>query len=318
VIDRQGIRVGRAMANVDNQTRLAGMETDFDSIPLLRNLVRNYALSQHGEKQGQARQEVEVKVASRAEQRLDAEVNARLLQAESDFHKRFVAPLEKLGLDRTVIQLATSKDRLTARLRLGRPDQLGAHTPRPLALSNSLASLQIHESALNNTLDSYELAGRTFTLPELYQWISQRLGRMPVKLPDDLPENVVVTFADEDPVRVRCHQGRVEVKLAIAELDQGERFWHDFEITVYFRPRYEGLRLAFVRDGAIELGGEGHAGRTEIVLRGIFAKVFSQRRKLEVAPQIGPDRPALAALEFSSAVVDNGWISITVADRAKP
>ena len=207
VINGEGIRVGRAMADVNNQTRLSGLETDFDGIPLLRNFVRSYALSQHGEKQGQARQEVEVKVASRAEQRLDAEVNARLLKAESEFRDRFVAPLARLGLDRTVIQLATSQDRLTARLRLGRHDQLGAHTPRPLALSNSLASVQIHESAINNLLDRFELAGRTFTLPELYQRISNPLGRMPVKVPDDLPENVVVTFAEEDPVRVRCHRG---------------------------------------------------------------------------------------------------------------
>jgi hypothetical protein len=314
VIDRDGVRVGNAMADADNRTRLSGLQTDFDGVPIVRNLVRGYALSQHDEKQGQARQEVEAKVASRASERLDAEVNARLAQAESDIRRRILAPLQKLDLTPGVIQLTTTQERMTARLRLSGDDQAGAHTPRPLAMSDSLASLQIHESAINNVLDRFQLAGRTFTLPALYEWIGGLLGRMRVELPEDLPENVSITFAETDPLRVRCVDGRVELTLAVAELDEGRRVWHDFEITVFYRPHRDGLRLEFAREGAIELSGEGYKGRTEVVLRGIFAKVFSHRRKLTFDPAKDNPNPALATLAFSSALVDNGWISITVAD----
>jgi hypothetical protein len=99
-------------------------------------------------------------------------------------------------------------------------------------------------------------------------------------------------------------------------LDDGRHFWQDFEVTVFYRPQCEGLRLEFARDGAIELGGE-YAGRTEFVLRGIFAKVFSQRRKLVLEPSSDRPLPGLATLAFSSALVDNGWISITVAERKR-
>jgi hypothetical protein len=302
------------MADADNRTRLSGLQTDFDAVPIVRSLVRGYALSQHDEKQGQARQEVEAKVASRASERLDAEVNARLAKVESDIHRRILAPLQKLELIPQVVQLATTEERVTARLRLAGVDQAGAHTPRPLAMSNSLATLQIHETAINNALDRFRLAGRTFTLPELYQWIGGLLGRMRVELPEDLPENVSITFAEEDPLRVRCGDGRVELTLAVAELDDGRRAWHDFEITVFYRPHREGLRLEFSREGAIELSGEAYKGRTEVVLRGIFAKVFSHRRKLTFDPANDNPNPAFATLAFSSALVDNGWISITVAD----
>ena len=44
VIDRTGLRVGNAMADADNQTRISGLQTDFDGVPLVRNLVRGYAL----------------------------------------------------------------------------------------------------------------------------------------------------------------------------------------------------------------------------------------------------------------------------------
>jgi hypothetical protein len=317
VIDRNGVRVGNAMADADNRTRLSGLQTDFDGVPIVRNLVRGYALSQHDEKQGQARQEVEAKVASRASQRLDAEVNARLAKAEADIQRRILAPLQKLELTPSVIQLTTTEARMTARLRLASDDQAGAHTPRPLAMSDSLASLQIHETAINNALDRFQLAGRTFTLPELYEWIGGLLGRMRVELPEDLPENVSITFAEKDPLRVRSSDGRVELTLAVAELDEGRRVWHDFEITVFYRPHVEGLRLEFAREGAIELSGEAYKGRTEVVLRGIFAKVFSHRRKLTFDPTTDNPNPALATLAFSSALVDNGWISITVADAKR-
>ncbi|HJS07297.1 MAG TPA: hypothetical protein VJ809_06535 [Pirellulales bacterium] len=314
VIDRNGIRVGNAMADADDRTRLSGLQTDFDAVPIVRNLVRGYALSQHDEKQGQARQEVEAKVASRASQRLDAEVNARLIKAEEDIRRRILAPLQKLELIPQIVQLTTTEERVTARLRLAGADQAGAHTPRPLAMSDSLASLQIHETAINNALDRFQLAGRTFTLPELYEWIGGLLGRMRVELPEDLPEQVSITFAEKDPLRVRCTDGRVELTLAVAELDEGRRAWHDFQITVFYRPHREGLRLEFAREGAIELSGEAYKGRTEVVLRGIFAKVFSHRRKLTFDPASENPNPALATLAFSTALVDNGWISITVAD----
>jgi hypothetical protein len=314
VIDRDGVRVGNAMADADNRTRLSGLQTDFDGVPIVRSLVRGYALSQHDEKRGQARLEVEAKVASKASERLDAEVNVRLTKAEDDIRRRILAPLQKLDLTPSVVQLSTTEERLTARLRLAGDDQAGAHSPRPLAMSNSLASLQIHETAINNALDRFQLAGRTFTLPELYQWIGGLLGRMRVELPEDLPERVSITFAEQDPLRVRCTDGRVELTLAVAELDDGRRVWHDFEITVFYRPHREGLRLEFAREGAIELSGEAYKGRTEVVLRGIFAKVFSHRRKLTFDPASDNPTPAWETLTFSSALVDNGWISITVAD----
>ena len=50
VVDQNGMRVGRAIAQADNQTQLSGLETDFDSVPLIRNLIRGYALSQHDER----------------------------------------------------------------------------------------------------------------------------------------------------------------------------------------------------------------------------------------------------------------------------
>ena len=63
-------------------------------------------------------------------------------------------------IDPTSIGMETSADRLTMRLRLAADHQLGAHTPRPRAPSDSLASFQIHESAFNNLVSQLDLNGR--------------------------------------------------------------------------------------------------------------------------------------------------------------
>src|SRR6266404_3933752 len=117
--------------------------------------------------------------------------------------------MRRLALDPTALTMETTEARLALRSRLAGGDQLGAHTPRPEAPADSLASTQVHESTLNNLLDHLDLAGRTFTLPELHKWLSDKLSRGELKSPDDLPSGVHVTFAAKDPVRVRCDSGRL-------------------------------------------------------------------------------------------------------------
>ena len=76
--------------------------------------------------------------------------------------------------------------------------------------SDSLASVQIHQSAFGNLVGRLELNGATLTLAELRQRVVDRLG-----LPDLLPEetendDVVITFAPTEAVTIRCHDGALQ------------------------------------------------------------------------------------------------------------
>jgi hypothetical protein len=314
-IDRDGFHPGPVQAHAESSTRLGSLQTNFDSVPIIRSLVRNYALSERQERMGEAEQEIEAKVARRATDRFDAELTARLNDAQARLRDRVLAPLTKLAVDPSVISLSTTAERMTMRFRVASHDQLGAHTPRPLAMSDSVASLQIHESVLNNLLAQLQLAGRTFTLPELHAWINERLCRGTQPIPNDLPDHVIVTFAEFDPVRVTCDEGRLKLTLALAEIDQGEHAWYDMEATAYYRAIASGHQLEFSRDGSLELGGEGHVGRVDFALRGIFAKILSQKRKLAVKVPADATRPKLADLQFYDATIENGWISVALAPR---
>jgi hypothetical protein len=130
VVDSHGLTVAPAVANADNSSELEGLYTSFDSVPLLRYMVRNYAKSQEQQQQAQADYEAQQKVAAKSMERVDSQTNPRLTEAQEKFNRNWVAPLRKLALDPAALAMETTASRLSLRSRLAGDDQLGAHTGR--------------------------------------------------------------------------------------------------------------------------------------------------------------------------------------------
>jgi hypothetical protein len=312
VLDPRGLAVWPAVAEADsNFNYLVSVETGFDGVPLVGSLVRGIARSQHDEKQGEARIEVEHKVAQRARQQFDAEIEPRLVKAAQAIQDRQVATLQRLGLELMPVGLSTTEERIVARVRLASPQQLGAHTPRPRAPSDSWASLQIHQSAINNGIESLDLNGRTFTIEELFAWVAKKLDRPEIANQEDLPEDVSMTFAKKDAIRVRCEDGRAEVMFSFAELKQGRNRWRNFAVRSYYMPRQQGNTPRFVRDrGTIFLEGKSLKGKPQLTLRAIFSRVLSLNRDLNLIDESIANDPRLKGLAISQFTVEHGWIGL--------
>ncbi len=325
LVNADGVRVQPATAEADANTSLNGMHTSYDSIPLLRSAVRNYAMSQRQQQIDQANWESAQKVAARACSRVDEQVEPRLVEAERKLRDRLLQPLKDLGLDPTVVASALKPPTSAARLPVGdwrAPWAAcgGFHVlagPRLLADSHGdrRQLMAVHESVLNNLLDNLDLAGRKFALPELLKHLNSKLGCTDAKLPDDLPEGVQITFAAEQPLHIRCDDDRLVLVLHIAEIRQGKHRWHDFEVRASYKPTTDGLSACLQRDGTIELGGQ-YQGRPEVALRGIFSKVLSRERKLELIPKAVVDDPRLADLQVTQLLMDDGWIALSIGPKA--
>jgi hypothetical protein len=319
VLGPQGLSVWPAIAEAENNySYLVSLETDFDGVPLVGSLVRSIARSQHENAQDEARVEVEQKVAVRAREQLDAEVRPHLVKAAESIQKKQAATLNRLGLELAPVGFSTTEERIVARVRLAAPEQLGAHTSRPRAPSDSWFSLQVHQSALNNGLDQLDLAGRKFSLPELFSWIAKKLDRPGLAELDDLPDGVHVTFARQDPVRVRCEADHLEVTFALAELTQGRKHWRDFTVHALYRPEPQRLVPSLVRDGAISLDGRSLKGKPEPLLRAIFSKVLSRHRDLSLLSETITSDPRVADLEITQFAIDDGWIALAYSPRRAP
>jgi hypothetical protein len=311
VLGPRGLSVWPAISQADNSyTYLVSLETDYDGVPLLGSLVRNIAQNKLNESRGQARSEVEYKLARRAREQLDAEVRPMLVKAAARVEKQELATLKRLGLDLEPLGLSTTEERAVARVRLAGAEQLGAHTPRPRAPSDSWFSMQLHQSAMNNGLEQLDLDGRTFQLAELFKWIAVKLDRPSMAELDDLPDNVRVKFAKQDSVRLRCEDGRLEVTFAFAELTQGRKTWRDFTVRTHYLPQAEGLSPVFVRDRTLSFGGRSVQGKAQVLLRTIFSKVLSPNRDLRLLSEKITSDPRMQDLQITQFAIEDGWIGL--------
>ena len=311
-ISLRGINAGPTEVAVDNKSQLKGIHTDFDNFPIVNRFARNMAQQQHDEKMPAAEAEVRGKIAAKARDRVDRETAEQIAAAAKRLHDEVLGPMDSLVLDPMMVAAETTDKRFSMRVRLAGPDQLGGHTPRPQAPSDSLASVQIHESMLNNMLERLELNGQTFDLAGLGRRISERFHRFQPKPVDPDQEDVKITFAAKDAVRVRCNDGRLEITLAIARLSKGSRKWKDFQVRAFYRPAVQGRSVDLAREGIVQLIGARTNAAAQIALRGVFSKVFSQKEPIHATPESFIKNPKLNGVAVTQLVIDDGWIGAAI------
>jgi len=208
--------------------------------------------------------------------------------------------------------MRTTTNRLIARYRLAGINQLGAFTPRPQAPSDTMLSVQVHESMLNNTIDNLGLAGKRTKLRQLYRDLADVFDRSDVQVPDDIPDRITVQFADANPVRVRCQNGRLLLSLKIAELKNRRNSWRHFEVRAEYVPDSTDLHANLVRDGVIQLIGKRLGIGDQIALRTIFSRVLSKDQPFNIINSKLAKHPALADLNVNQFVIANGWIGVAI------
>lgn len=311
-----GLAFNAAVGTASNDSQLANIETSFDSVPIMGSLVRNIARSQHDESRAEATREVNGRIISRACREVDSQAEPRFAEMAERVRNKIWEPLVGLGLEPTPVALETTLTQATIRLRLAGDGQLAAHTPRPRAPDEALFSLQVHESSVNNATDRLGLAGRTMSLEALITLICERLG-IPPRIPDDLPEEVSITFAAEAPLQVECRDGLVHLRVALDVLESGRRNWYDIVVRVAYRPAGSGVQVVLEREGPVQVGGPGHQGRMEIALRTIFGKVFAKERPVKILPDTIASHPRLADARAVQATSAEGWFALALATTAQ-
>ncbi len=317
-VSPRGLSFDAARGTASNQSRLAGIETGFDAVPLMGPLVRSIARNQHDENLDQATREVNAKIVNRACREVDTQTEPQLTAAAKRVRERFWAPMERLGLEPTTVALETTAGAATARLRLAAPTQLAAHTPRPRAPEDALFSIQVHESTVNNACGRLGLAGQKMGLEQLTRHVCTNLG-LPPTVPDDLPAGVEVTFAAIDPIRVECRDGLVHVHVALDALESGRRNnWYDIVAHVAYRPTVSGMQVTLERDGPVQLSGPGQKGRMEFGLRTIFGKMFPKERPVRLVPETLVANPRFAGVQAVQAVTADGWLAVALAPVTPP
>jgi hypothetical protein len=301
--------------NATNHNRLVGVTTDFDWIPLIGSLARNRAVQEYRARRPRARAEVESRVVAQAIEQMDEKTLAAMDRIEQGIQSRLLDPMAEFGVDLTPIELTTTEERLVARLRIAGNQQLGGHTPRPQALSDSLASLQVHESALTNAAAALALDGRRYTAPELQAHLREKFPRLAEQNPPDARQDTVFEFAYRDAVQFRIDDGRVELMLGVSCLELQGRRMQNVVVHAFYVPAVDVLDAELVRDGP--LGIEGRISSTDRArLHNVFSTVLSEERRLPLVPLEKLNDSRLDGLAITQLVLEDGWIGVAIGPDA--
>lgn len=312
MVNRYGLHIWPAEAEVEGRNALVGIEGRLDSVPVVGALVEDVVRRRHREAQAAAMTHVKAKVKRQARERMDREADGKLHTFESRIALGLMAPLEHFGLTAEPLDMSTTAERAVVRLRLANEQQLGAHTPRPSAPSDSLASLQLHESAVNNAIRGLELDGRRITVGELHALLREKFSQRPEAPPADLPQKAMVEFAKHDAVRVSCDGDRVELTLNIVELRRGRDSIRNVGVHAFFRPVVDGLEVKLVRDGTLQFEGAHLRSGPRLVLHSVFGKMLRKDQEAPVLTAHLNEDPRLAGLMVTQLVIDDGWIALSV------
>ncbi len=318
-INPQGVFLMPADVAAISQTRLLGIRSQLDGVPLVGWMARRVAEQQQQSRTPQANSIVEQKLRSEFGGRVDEEVQLRIAQARQWIADRILMPLNAMELEPTVITTGTTETTAVIRYRLAGLDQNAANTVRPQGLPDCLLNVQIHESAFNNLVNRIQINNQMFTAPEFMQHVGNLLGRDDLGLPDGEYEDVRFQFAARDALRMDFEDDRVAITLKLKKLQIAQKGnWRNLVVTAWYYPRASGLRvnLELDEEKGVSLDGYRLKMRDQLAVRTVFNALFKPRFDFPLLPPDLANRPATQGVAVSQLVVADGWVGISVSDIA--
>ena len=315
VADRRAVHVEQARANVDSQSDLTDLQTDFDGVPLIGSIVRMYAERQHDDRHCEAQAELEGRVSCRVRDRMDREIHRQLTDGERQYREKLLAPLTELELNLEPIDMQTTDTDAALRVRLAGTDQLAANTPRPTVPEGTLLCVQFHQSAVNNVIDRLELNGKETDLEGLFHHLAAAVGKPDADLPEELPEGVTLRFAPREAVRVEFCDDRVTLWIYLSLLDNGQNRWRNVTVRAFYGPSTREGDVGLARDSSIELTGKRLGIGDQVALRAIFTKVLTGNKQINIIGRRLADNPRLPKTQVSQFAITDGWISVAIAPQ---
>ncbi len=320
-ISTQGMKIDGRPATVESHDSLRNFSTDWDRLPILGDLVRQFAHQQFVQARPVAKRIMQKTIAKQTDEEFDQQLFEKVRTSEGQFNKRLIGPLQSLDLQPMVVDMQTTDTRLIVRYRLASSDQLSAYTSRPIAPSDSLLSIQVHQSAFNNMVSQIVEGDRDWTMQELSDKISDLLQQPRRRLPEDAPTDVTARFSESRPITVEFEEGKMWLTLRIASLEQPGRFHlKNFIVRTSYLPTVDGLQAELTRDGFIGIDGYKYKLGTKerIPLRAIFSKVFSSRSMIPMVSEELLRDPRATGLAVSQLELRDGWLGMAISLEDSP
>lgn len=319
-IDPTSLSINGQPANVQSQESLRKFSTNWDQMPIIGDMFRYVAHQEFIEKKPVAKRISQRLIAKQTDDEFDKQLQTKIDSAQEQFDKRLIGPLHSLELQPMILDMQSTDTRLVARYRVAGVNQIAAYTPRPMAPSDSLLSLQLHQSAINNLISQAIPTDRDWTVRQLADKIAEILQLSPFELPEDTPEDVIIRFMDVHPMTIEFSEGRMWLTLRIASFEQTGRIQlKNFTVKTSYIPKVEGLRASLERDALISVDGHRLGSKDRFPIRAIFSKVFAGNSSVPMVSESLASNPLARGMLVSQLQMEQGWMGIAVsADGQTP
>lgn len=314
-VDPSSLSINGQPASVQSQESLRKFSTNWDQLPIFGDMVRYVAKQEFNEKKPIAKRISQRLIAKQTDDEFNKQLQTNIDRAQEQYDKRLIGPLHALDLQPMILDMQSTDTRLVARYRVAGVSQIAAYTPRPLAPSASLLSLQLHQSAINNLIAQAIATDRDWTIRQLANKISEILQQPAFELPEDTPEDVLIRFMDVHPMVIEFDRGRMWLTLRIASLEQTGRIQlKNFTVKTSYIPTVDGLQASLERDPLISVDGHRLGSKDRFPIRAIFTKVFAGNTNIPMVADSLISNPLAQGMKVSQLQMEYGWLAIAVSD----
>lgn len=312
-----------ATIQVNPHNTTTGINTNVGG--LFSGIAQNIASREVEARRGAAEQIAASRVRDNVLPKFNAEADKNFSEAGPKLESEVFSGLKATGLYPDAFVYSTSESTLRLNSRLMAATELGADLPPAVYAADRGATLLMHETAVNNSIDRMGLAGETLTEPELRAkleaFFSKALNR-PVKLeappkqPGETDEDdkgpSAIIFAKSDPMRVHFENGELVLVIRAGFKQEGKDDIPTREITVPMALEVKGPKIVVTRGGVRVVAADGEGGG--IAINGVVRKkIQSALPDREVDSKVELKGPKNTVDTYVSAIkVIDGWVQISV------
>lgn len=321
--DGQKFTTAPATIAVNPHNTTTGISTNMGG-PLFGGIARSIASQEVEKRRGQAEAIAASRVRERVLPKFNEEADKSFAEASTKIEKELFSGLRATGLYPDAIAYQSTDTMLRVNSRLMAEGELGADTPHAGLAADRGATVMLHESALNNSIDRIELAGQTLTDKELKAKMEAFLSKVvnrevkfkepPKVATEDGEEKTLsaIVFAPTDPMRVRIENGELVLVIRAGFKQEGKDDIPMREIVAPINFEVKGKEILATRGNVQVTAADGAGGgiATNGVIRKKIQSVLPDRTfdgKVEIK---GPSKTVVALV--SRIKLADGWIAITV------
>jgi len=265
--------------SVNTNSRVTGFSTKYDGIPIIRRIVRGIASQEIADSKPQSEALTAQKIRQAALPRFESETNTQFSTGNDTLNKMY-ASLSRKDVSPDSISARSSNTHMAVSSRTIGVSRLGGSMQPPSALIAKGAAVQLHESALNNSIDALGLQGRTIlekdlaqelevALTDLFQReikLMQEDDQQPAAAEGEPEPPTSFVFSTSDPIRVHFNNNQITLVLRAGVLQEGKDPIPEQIITIPIAMSLQGGKVV-LDPGTIGVASKEETDRLKQITR---------------------------------------------------